>query len=254
MRWAGGWQRRRLARAIPHIIGKLAFVLAALSLAPGRVAAQDGQFGVRVATESDLRWRGYTLSAGHPVLSFNVNYDDLSGFYLNGSGLAEWRGGDPRTLGFDVSGGYSARLSSRLSLDVGAEHAHYRAAYPGGFVYGYTQIYAGLTRGPVLARISYSPIYFARKVQTLYFEAESGLRLPASLRLSAHAGVLVVLDQPPPPSRYRPTQADWRIGVSRPFGDAEVHLTLSGGGPSHQYYEGGFHRRTVLTAGASISF
>jgi hypothetical protein len=58
-----------------------------------------------------------------------------------------------------------------------------------------------------------------------------------------------------PAARRDPAaQYDWRVGVSRPFGNAEVHLNLSGGGPSRDHYADASHSRTAVTLGASLSF
>jgi uncharacterized protein (TIGR02001 family) len=225
-----------------------------LALVPVRAAAQDGQIEARIAIESDLRWRGYSLSAGHPVVTADLGYDDLSGFYLNGSVIAQLRSDEVRYLGFTASGGFAKRLGDRWTIDAGVVRAEYREAYPGDPEYRYTEIYVGVTRSPVLARISYSPDHFSSKVHTLYLETESSVKLPASFRLSGHAGVLIIVDQPPPPDGYFKTQYDWRATLSRPFGNAEVHVSLSGGGPSRDYYADASHSRTAVTVGASVSF
>jgi uncharacterized protein (TIGR02001 family) len=221
---------------------------------PGRAAAQDGQVDARIAFESDLRWRGFSLSAGHPVVTADLGYDDLSGFYLNGSLIAQVRSDAVRYLGFTAGGGVSRRLGERWTIDAGAVRAEYREAYPGDPAYKYTEIYVGLTRSPVLARISYSPDYLSSRVHTLYLETESAVTLPASFRLSGHAGVLLIVDQPALPYGSFTSQYDWRATVSRRFGNAEVHVSLSGGGPSRDYYGDASHSRTALTAGASLSF
>jgi uncharacterized protein (TIGR02001 family) len=223
-------------------------------LSATRADAQDGQLGARAAIDSDLRWHGYTFSAGQPVASVDVTYDALSGFYLNGSVVVQLRHADPRYLGYAVGGGYAARINDRWSIDTGVEHAAYRAAYQYGPEYRYTQVYVGVTHGLVLARASYSPDYFGHHVQALYFEVESAVALARSLRLSGHAGFLGIVDRPTDVNRFSNTRYDWRIGLTRSLGPAEFHVNLSGAGPSRQFYDGASHNGTALTAGASLSF
>jgi uncharacterized protein (TIGR02001 family) len=215
--------------------------------------AGEGQLGIRAAIESDLRWRGYTLSAGDPVASVDVTYVDLSGLYISGAAIGQWRGDEARYLGFTANAGYAARIGDRWSLDAGLERAQYRPAYRNGPGYRYTQLYVGLTRAPVLARVSYSPDYLSGGAHALYFESEGSLDLARSLRLLGHAGALAIIARPVgsigPSARY-----DWRLGLSRSFGSAEVHVNLSGGGPPQQYYRGAEHDRTAMTIGASFNF
>jgi uncharacterized protein (TIGR02001 family) len=250
---SAGTSRQRVAERRACWIGRIALVSAVLWLSPAHAEGLGGQFGARIAIESDLRWRGFSLSAGDPVTSLDLTYDSPSGTYLGGTVIAQWRG-EPRYLGFVADGGVARRLGGRWSLDVGAEHAEYEPAYPSGPRYSYTEVHVGVTRAPVLARISYSPDYFGDKVRTVYLETEGAVRLPASFQLSGHAGVLVVVDQPPYTIPYRETQYDWRVAVSRAFGNAEAHLAVSGGGPTRDYYEDTSHSRTAVTVGASVSF
>jgi uncharacterized protein (TIGR02001 family) len=221
---------------------------------PVSARAQEGQLGARIAIESDLRWRGYSLGAGDPVVSADLGYDGLAGFYLDGTALAQWRGDEPRYLGFRIAGGYARRIDDRWSVDAGAVRTDYRSGYPGGPSHRFTEVYAGVTRRPAWARLSFSPDYFGRSVQTLYLEGGSAVSLPLALRLGAQAGALFFVDQTPAPDRHRKAQYDWRIGLSRSFGSVEGHVNLSSGGPSRDYYNGAQHGRTALAVGASFSF
>ena len=216
-------------------------------------SAATAQLGGSVSIDSDYRWRGYTLSAGHPVASAQVSFDHGS-IYANASGTLELREGDVHYLGFHAGGGYSAWIAPELSLDIGGERTEFRPGYPDGPHYDYTQFYVGLSRKRMQARLSYSPDYLFPDWHMLYAETEGTLKLTQHLNLNAHAGVAAVLSRPASSFGSGKAQYDWRIGLSQSFGNAEVHAIVSGGGPSQQRYEYATHGRTALTVGASFSF
>lgn len=212
------------------------------------------QIGGGISAESDYRWHGYSLSAGHPTASARLSYDHASGVYVNASATAQLRRGEARYLGFQASGGYSVWLAPKLALDIGGEHAEFRPAYPSGPRYNYTQFYVGVSHDPVQLRLSYSPDYFFKDWHTLYAEAETTLKLTETLRLNGHAGVLTILSRPVSTFGSGKARYDWRVGISQSLGDFEVHANLSGGSPSRQRYEGYAHDLTAFTFGASLNF
>jgi uncharacterized protein (TIGR02001 family) len=212
----------------------------------------SAQLGGSVAVDSDYRLRGYSLTGDHPAASAQLTYDDASGFYIDLSALAELSHDDVRFLGVIGNAGYAKRLSPHVTLDAGVLRSQIRSAGHYKRAYEYTEIYAGAFVGPVTGRIYYSPDYRYHGQSTLYGELEAGFEPAANWRISGHAGMLVYLNSS---SIYDAgeTHKDWRISVSRQFGNFEIHTALSGAEPNR--YEGFWvHKKTALTAGASLSF
>jgi len=209
------------------------------------------QLGGSVSVDSDYRLRGYSLT-DNPAISVQVTYDTPSGFYFDLSGLTELSHDNVRFLGVIGNAGYAKRLSPHLTLDAGVLRSQIRSAGRYHRPYEYTEIYAGAFVGPVSGRIYYSPDYRYHGQSALYGELEAGFEPLTKWRVSGHVGMLVYLNSA---SIYDAgsTHQDWRISVSRQFGSFEVHTAVSGGGPS-QYYGFKVHKKTALTAGASLSF
>lgn len=206
-----------------------------------------------IALESDYRYRGHSLSSGRPVVTANLDYDDKSGFFVDGSVTGVLSGERPGVLGFQGNIGYAARLSSKLSIDMGVLRSQYTRSYTGDRAAHYTELYLGLTRRRLSSRVYFSPDYFHSGISTLYGEIEGVIDPARNWHLTAHVGGLVYLSRPAPYGNRR-DQHDWRLGVSRQLGAFELHLNLSGGGPGPDYYGGEPRRRTALVVGASRSF
>jgi len=232
--------------------------LAALAAAPilsGILAIPAAaQVSGSIDIESDYRLRGYSLSAGRPVATAQIGYDDESGVYLNLSATGEIGRDDPLFLGVQGNIGYVRRLNQKLSIDAGVTRSQYRASDRKSRAHDYTEIYLGLATGPFSARVYYSPDYYQSGVSTLYGEAEATIRPAEHWRLTGHLGSLVYLATP---ARYIPgreARYDWRAGVSRELGNFDLHAALSGGARGKEYYSGELHSKLALTAGASWSF
>jgi uncharacterized protein (TIGR02001 family) len=204
-----------------------------------------------VAIDSDYRLRGYSLSDNQPTASLQVNYDDKSGLYFTFSALTELGHGG-RFLGVIGNAGYAKRLNERVTLDAGVIRSQLRSAGPDAFGYKYTEIYAGAYVGPITGRIYYSPDYRTPGLSTIYGELEAGFEPARNWRVSAHVGMLTYLNSK---SFYRGgnTHQDWRVGVSRQFGNFEIHSALSGGHP-YEYSGYRVHKKVAATVGGSFSF
>ena len=134
------------------------------------------QIAPTVGLDSDFRYRGYSLSDGHPTASAQVSYDDPSGFYASASGLTDL-GDGVRFLGGIANAGYAKRLNEHVTLDGGVLRSQVRSAYPGGLDFKYTEIYAGAYVGPVVGRIYYSPDYRTSGQSTLYGEIDHNVKI-----------------------------------------------------------------------------
>lgn len=177
------------------------------------------------------------------------------GIYADGSATVVLaRDDDARFLGYQVDAGIAKRIGDLWTVDAGVAHNQFHAAYAGGFAYSYTDGYVGATHGALSAYVFVSPNYYAHENWTLYGQLEGNLTPAKNWRLSAHVGSLIHLYTPTGYGRRPKTQYDWRLGVARELSAFEIHAALSGGGPGRQFYYGGTHSRTALTAGASVNF
>lgn len=229
--------------------------LAACAGGFGSVPATAQVVSGSLAVESDFRLRSYSYSGGRPVASARVGVDDRSGFYADGSATFVFTQDDgARFLGYQVDGGYTARLGDRWTLDVGLAHNEIRAAYKGAFPYPYTEGYVGARRGGLSAYVFVSPNYYRSGYWTVYGQIEASVSPAADWHLTGHLGALSYLDYPAGYKSGHETYYDWRVSAARELGRFELHTALSGGGPGRQYYYGEPHSRTALTAGASVNF
>jgi uncharacterized protein (TIGR02001 family) len=195
-------------------------------VAAGCAVPASAQAAIEAALQTDYRVRGYSVSDGQPSASLSISYDHPSGGYAGGSVIGTVHHGEPAVVGVLGNAGYAARIGHELSLDLGVASTRYFKAYGTGADRGYTEIYLGLALPAVAARLSYSPDYYRSGAETLYAEVAGGIEPGSDWLLSAHAGVLSYLGDPP---THLPDRTfDWRVGASRQFGRCGVHLDLSG--------------------------
>ncbi len=117
----------------------------------------------------------------------------------------------------------------------------------------YTEVYAGLSKGGLSARIYVSPNYLAEDVRTVYFEVKDAVRIGDNWRLFGHAGLLTVVDG----DAYSiggPRHFDFGAGVARRFGPFEARLYGSFATPRSVYPDGNPHSAAAVVAGASVFF
>lgn len=194
----------------------------------------SAQVAIEAAVQTDYRVRGYSISDGQPAASLSFSYDDPSGAYLGGSVIGTIEDGEPELLGVQASAGYAVRIGPTLSLDAGVSKTQYFMGYGTSRNYDYTEVYVGLALPVVRARLSYSPDYRRNDMDTLYAEVAGGVEPAPDWFLSAHAGILTYLSDPP---AYLPDQTfDWRVGATRQFGLWGVHLDVSGRVVDHNRY------------------
>ena len=143
------------------------------------------QVGAVVSVYSDAQFRGYSLSGYRPIANLDLSYDDPSGAYasLSGSVVAA---DSVRPFSLQLGAGYAHRLASGTTLDFGATHSAYRHYARDTRSGSYTEIYAGIARGSVSSRLSFSPHYFRSGEWTLYGEVNGNFSLAPRLRLTGH--------------------------------------------------------------------
>ncbi|GAA0325502.1 hypothetical protein GCM10009087_39780 [Sphingomonas oligophenolica] len=227
-----------------------ALLAAAIGLFPATQA--QAQLAAAIGFESDYRLRGHSLSAGYPVVTADISYDDRSGLYLGASAIGVVSGERPGFLGAQADIGYAKRLGPDLTIDVGLLRSNYTSRFSGSRAAHYTEAYVGLTRRWLSSRLYVSPDYFGNGVSIVYGEIEAVAEPLPKLQLNAHLGGLTYLSAPPLYGRRG--QYDWRLGVSRQSRLIEVHAALSGGGPGRDYYSGTPRSRTAFVVGVSHSF
>ena len=214
-------------------------------------APAAAEVGATGSIFSEARWRGTALSAGHPVAQLDFSYDDPGGFYAGVSaslvGSTEY-GVKPLALQENV--GFAKRLKSGPAIDIGVINANYSRYTGYGRSTGHSEVYLGVVGKVLSSHIYLSPNYFHSGTWTAYGEVDAGIGVTRKLRLSAHVGALIPLSD-----GYSPrTQYDWQVGAARDVGPISLHLTFADGGPGRDLYEGRWHHRRALLAGATYIF
>lgn len=214
-------------------------------------APAAAEVGATASIFSEARWRGIALSAGHPVAELDLSYDDPGGFYasLSGSVVASTEYG-LKPLALEENLGFAKRLKSGPTIDVGVINSNYSHYTGYERSTGHSEAYVGLVGKVLSSHLYLSPNYFHSGTWTAYGEVDAGIPATRKLRLSAHVGALVPLS-----SGYSSrTQYDWQIGATREVGPLSLHLTFGDGGPGRDFYEGRWHGRRALVAGATYIF
>lgn len=243
---AAGCASRAPSASPIRLVGRLGLAFAAVVAG----CPAHAEVGAAVSVFSESRFRGHSLSGGHPVGSVDLSYDDSSGLYAAGSASVLVSSSDGiKPLGLQVSGGYAQRVSPATTVDFGLIHSRYSRYSGRAGATSYTEVYAGLTHKFLSSRIAFSPHYFGGG-STVYGEVDANFTPIRKLQLTAHAGLLVPLGYGDS-NQGSSTQYDWRVGLAREVGHASFHLIATGGGPGRDYYRDRGHNRTALIAGVS---
>jgi uncharacterized protein (TIGR02001 family) len=206
-----------------------------------------------VSIFSDARFRGYSLSAGRPVATADLSYDDPSGLYAAISGSTVLGADDSiKPLGLQLNGGYAKRLPSDIAIDFGVIHSEYSHYSSAESANSYTEVYAGVTHKFLTARAAFSPHYFEAGARTFYGEVDANVSAGDKFHFSGHLGLLVPISSGDAIEAFR-TQHDWRLGARREFGRASLHVIATGGGPGRDYYRDRYRSRTAVTFGLSYA-
>lgn len=218
------------------------------------VGAARAQESVSLTVQSDYLLRGVSLSDGRPTLSFDVDYDDASGFYVAGSATAtNTRHAGVELLSAVADVGFARRLASGLTWDVGVSDSQVSTFVGSRYVANYAEVYAGLARGGLAARLYFSPDYLGERTRTLYLDFSETVRPADRWRLTAHAGLLEVIEGEYGPLGGR-SHLDLSASAARDFGRFEARLTASWADPPPVYPPGVGHGRAALVAAVSAFF
>jgi uncharacterized protein (TIGR02001 family) len=247
----------RLHRARGEAIATLCATLPALAAGMGGglgAMPAAAAVGASVALVNDDVFRGRSLSAGRPVGTLDLSYDDASGAYAGASvaGVAARHEG-ARLFAVQEYAGYARRLNPGLTLDLGVINSNYTSYASGGRSTGYTELYAGLGTNHLSGRIGASPDYFRGGAYTLYGELNGSIGRAAGWHLIVHGGLLRWLNDRKP--RGSPvTHYDWQVGIARRFGRFGAHFGWAAGGPNEDFYAGRARGHGAIVAGADFAF
>lgn len=191
----------------------------AITLAAGPVKAQvDGS----VSIVSDYRFRGASLSDGHPEPQVQLGYDGKGGWYVGGfaSGV-NLKGEKSSHTQLLAYAGYSQRLSSGISLEAGAIKTIFLHAADDG----YLEEFAGFASDNIRGRLYFSSNYFGEHVRTLYAELNHSHQIWRRLRFMAHIGYLHVFPTSENFAAYRTHRSDISLGLSMAFPAWRIQLS-----------------------------
>jgi uncharacterized protein (TIGR02001 family) len=222
----------RSTTAVCYAATSYAMLAAALLTAASCIAQTSGS----VSLVSDYRFRGVSLSQGHPEPQIHLGYDGKSGWYAgafaSGARLDAEGNGNAHLMGY---AGYFQRLSSGFGWELGAS----KSLFFGASDANYAEVFAGLASNDVSGRLYLSPDYYGSGIRTLYAEVNGSYQVRRRLHVLGHVGFLQALSgrersQVRPGNRY-----DVRIGASASLGDWNVQLAWTAvekSGASRSYY------------------
>ena len=168
---------------------------------------------------SDYDFRGISQTGKDPAFQLGVNYTHESGFYagLWGSNV-DFGPGDPN-VEVDVFAGYTfGDAKESVGFDVGAIYYTYVSASD----FNYPEIYAGISHGPLAAKVYYSWDFGGTSKSAYYLSGDGTFPLGDSgFSALAHIGWSAgdYWDD-----FYGDGYFDWAVGVQKTFANFTVQL------------------------------
>ncbi len=159
--------------------------------APGP-SVQETQVSANLGVTSDYRFRGVSQTQNAPALQGGFDMALPSGFYVgnwNSSVSSELFPGGAG-VEVDLYAGYKREIAG-YTFDVGSYNYFYPRAATAGTKFNTSEIYAGVSRGPITLKVSQSiNDYFgiANSKGTRYYQADIAQPLGAGLTALAHIG------------------------------------------------------------------
>jgi len=207
------------------------------------------QISATLGLQSDYRYRGISLSSGHPAATFDLSYDHKSGFYAGGSTIATDDAGQVRSLGFIEYVGYATPRRGGVSWDFGVDNqdlAYYSAGRR--IPLRYAEAYVGVVGDVLSAHLHYSPNYLRPGYGSLYAEVDGSVKPAENWRLFAHLGAATPVGD----TEGRRQRWDARVGVARQLGPFELQASVVATTPDPPGLTP--HNRTALVVGANWFF
>jgi len=195
--------------------------LAALLLA---ASPADAQLAGSVSLQSNVLFRGETVSSDDPGVVVGVNYDGPAGVYFGGSVTMAAGASEPHIATADQYAGYALR-SGRTTVDLGVIHRSYDRVVDEDYSRGFFEGYVGLTHRNVRARLYVSPDYLREGLASYYAEVNATLLRQGRVTVEGHAGLSLIPVEQDDGHHRLVTFDDWRLQASYPAG----RISLSGG-------------------------
>ena len=208
----------------------------------------QAQLGATLSLDSDYRYRGVSLSDEEPSVRATLNYDAPERWY---AGLSVTRAALAfvdtyvQLIGY---GGWVAPPVDGTSIELGL----FGTTFVGASGYDFAEAYAGLLGERWSARLSYSPNYYGRHVQTAYVEFAAHAPIGRQGRIFGHVGALIPLSAATADSGT--TRFDASVGAGWTVGRFDLHVAAvgaTGQGPYPAAYHG---RRGTVVAGVTVAF
>lgn len=167
------------------------FALAAVPCsAPAAALDVSGEIGA----VSDYRFRGVSLSNGHPAVQASVTIEHASGLYV-GLWTSTLGSSDPANIELDLTGGYEKELSKHFSFNLYGTGYVYPKAGSANYLEANATATAAYGSASATLGLAYAPEQrgtrdeAGRRRGDVYAFAESAYELPkTSLTLNAHVG------------------------------------------------------------------
>ena len=235
-----------------------------LAFALAGADASRAQLVVNATVESQYRYQGVDLSNGEPDGRIGLSYDHPSGAYGGASLIVgNTVGVGVQPLGYLGYLGFARQTAQGITWDVGLTNSditlHLPATrsvysdqtgrvvthYTRSYSFDYTQIYAGLSRRDLSARLYLSPNYLGQGLTTAYLDLNEAVRPVDRLRLFLHAGALTPLGGSAGSNLDR-EHFDIGPGAAWEFRHGEIQLSWAAAGPQVYYPVGYPQKRQVF--------
>ena len=216
----------------------------------GAMPAQ-AQLSGSLTVASDFRLRGISVTERRPAVTLSAAYDDRSGLYAGASVIAH----DPEAVAARILGhteylGYAMRADDGVSWDVGVANVDLTLYADQKYPLSYRQLYVGVGKDSLSARLSLSPNYPRHGLSSAYLDLNGVARPAEDWRVSGHVGVMRRLGGGPGDGRRE--RYDARVGVTRSFDDFEVQASWTG--VAHRPRPRASRTRSGFQVGASYFF
>jgi uncharacterized protein (TIGR02001 family) len=215
--------------SLPGRLARLAVICAVtIGLALGASPA-FAQLAGSVSAQTDYQLRGVSLTERRPAASLDLSYEFSGGAYAGVSVIAaDTRPDGPQVLGHIGYLGYVIRTGPTQSIDVGVTDSVLTSyAGPIDRRLHYTDLYAAVAGEHLRLAVQYSPNYIVPHTQALYIDLSGSRPLAPDWWLFGHLGYLDAVVRQSGPAGLR-SRYDWRIGVRRSFGAADLRLEWTG--------------------------
>lgn len=216
--------------------------------------SSHAQVSGTIAAETDIWFRGRSISQGQPVISGSISYDDSTGVY-GGTTLAFTLGEQNQgLLSFVSILGYAKNIDTNLSIDTGATITAYTRRYSGMANDTFVEFHSGLSYKNLTGRIRYSPNFQELNAQTIYLEIDSAHRIGDGLNLLAHAGLLQQIAGSGSLGDRR-SRYDLSLGIAKDIGLWNINANIYyGGDRGGTYFSGPWRIRDAIIIGVNRSF